>query len=107
MYWADDGETSLDNLISLCRACHRKLHQGVFTIRREPASDGGPQLVFESASGERLTACFPQFPPEAVMGAASALAQMAPGVDAGTCVTKWRGERCDYGMGVDGLLGRE
>lgn len=109
VHWADGGETSLDNLVSLCRACHRKIHQGVFSIRMEPTAPphGQPQLLFETPSGERLTACFPQFPPEAVAGAARALAQMAPAVDAGTCVTHWRGERCDYGMAVDGLLGRE
>jgi hypothetical protein len=75
----------------------------------EPATapSGQPQLVFEMPSGERFANCFPQFPPEAVAGAARALAQMAPAVDAGTCVTHWRGERCDYGMAVDGLLARE
>jgi hypothetical protein len=109
VHWADGGETSLDNLVSLCRACHRKLHQGVFSIRMEPAVSphGQPQLVFETASGERLAACFPQFPPEAVAGAALALQQIAPEVGAGTCVPEWRGDHCDYGMAVDGLLGRE
>jgi hypothetical protein len=31
----------------------------------------------------------------------------APGVDARTCVTRWRGEDCDYGMAVEGLLHKD
>jgi hypothetical protein len=109
VHWADGGETSLENMVSLCRSCHRQLHRGIFSIRVQPAPSphGQPQLVFELPGGERLTACFPQFPPEAVASAPLALAQIAPEVDASTCVSQWRGERCDYGMAVDGLLTRE
>ena len=32
---------------------------------------------------------------------------LAPKVDSTTAVTKWRGEDCDYGMVVEGLLGRD
>ena len=35
------------------------------------------------------------------------LRDAAPEVDAGTCVTQWRGEDCDYGMVVEGLLRRD
>ena len=36
-----------------------------------------------------------------------ALSCGAPDVDAGTCVTSWRGEDCDYGMAVEALLWRD
>ena len=36
-----------------------------------------------------------------------ALRAMAPDVDAHTCVSKWRGEDCDYGMAIDALLERD
>ena len=35
------------------------------------------------------------------------LVAIAPEVDAMTAVTQWRGEDCDYGMVVDGLLARD
>lgn len=109
VHWADGGETSLDNLVTLCRHHHRQLHRGNFSIRVAPAASPHvqAQLMFETPSGERLAACFPQFPPQAVASAPVALAQSAPRVDASTCVTQWRGERCDYGMAVVGLLARE
>jgi len=36
-----------------------------------------------------------------------ALRDAAPDVTATTCVTKWQGESCDYGMAIDGLLRRD
>ncbi|NCF21294.1 MAG: hypothetical protein GWP63_23985 [Haliea sp.] len=32
---------------------------------------------------------------------------IAPEVDPTTCVTRWTGEDCDYGMAIDGLLIRD
>ncbi len=31
-HWADGGETSLDNLTTLCRFHHRELHRGSFEL---------------------------------------------------------------------------
>jgi hypothetical protein len=106
-HWADGGETSLDNLVTLCRYHHRQLHQGSFSIRVEK-TEGAPQLIFSTPAGRKLeSSLFPQFPYVSAETCAVALEQMAPGVDARTCVTKWRGEDCDYGMAVEGLLGRD
>ena len=41
-HWADGGETSLDNLVTLCRYHHRALHRDEFRI--EHGADGG--LIF-------------------------------------------------------------
>lgn len=38
VHWADGGETSLDNLVMLCRFHHARLHQGCFDIRRKRVS---------------------------------------------------------------------
>jgi hypothetical protein len=48
-HWADGGETSLDNLLNLCRFHHTQLHRGCFDIRVEApdASLAEPQLVAE------------------------------------------------------------
>ena len=44
-HWADGGETSLDNLVTLCRYHHRALHRDEFRI--EHGADGG--LIFMDA----------------------------------------------------------
>lgn len=39
VHWAHGGETSLDNLVLLCRHHHRKVHEGEVRVERDP--DGG------------------------------------------------------------------
>jgi hypothetical protein len=39
VHWADGGETTLDNLVLLCRFHHRRVHEDGFEVRR--GSDGG------------------------------------------------------------------
>jgi hypothetical protein len=51
-HWADGGETSLENLIQLCRRHHRLLHEGGFTL--EAQSDGRP--LFRRPDGRRIAA---------------------------------------------------
>jgi hypothetical protein len=103
-HWADGGETSLDNLVTLCRAHHRQLHQGCFTITAEKTASG-QQLVFTARSGRRIqSSFFPQFPDVSAETSADALRTAAPAVDAKTCIPQWHGESCDYGMAIEALL---
>lgn len=109
-HWADGGETSLENLAKFCKFHHAQLHRGCFDVRVEPPVDGQgeAQLVFTTPSGRRIeTDLFPQFPPQVAQTAREALQHAAPEVDAKTCVTRWQGEPCDYGMAIDGLLRRD
>ena len=96
-HWADGGETSLDNLVMLCRVHHRQLHQGCFTISVEKtASD--QQLVFATRSGRKIqTSFFPQF--------LDVSAETS--VDTRTCIPHWNGESCDYELAVAALLQRD
>lgn len=48
-HWAHGGETSLDNLVLLCRHHHRLVHEGGFSLRREVRG-----LVFRDPRGGRL-----------------------------------------------------
>ena len=110
VHWADGGETSLENLVTLCRFHHRQLHKGCFSIDVAPsnASPAEPQLVFSTSSGARIeTSLSPQFPPQAAATAHQVLAELAPAVTADTCVPHWRGEPCDYGMVIEALLQRD
>jgi hypothetical protein len=52
-HWADGGETSLRNLVLLCRHHHRLLHEHGFTV----AERSGGELVFRSPDGRIVEAC--------------------------------------------------
>jgi hypothetical protein len=45
-HWADGGETSLENLVQLCRHHHRLVHEGGFTVQRR-----GTEFVFRGPGG--------------------------------------------------------
>ena len=106
-HWANGGETSLENLATLCRYHHRALHKGSFSIEVEK-TETEQQLVFATPSGKRIeTSFFPQFPDVSAETSRRTLAAIAPAVDCSTAVTQWQGESCDYGMAVEALLARD
>jgi hypothetical protein len=98
-HWADGGETRLDNLVSLCRWHHRLVHEG--GIRVEERAGGGWRFLRPDGR---------EFDPRPLDGAAPAVHRAgdlqrhheAQGVhiDSQTAVTRWRGERADYELGV-------
>jgi len=57
-HWARGGATDLDNLVQLCGAHHRLLHEGGYRIERQP--DG--RLTFHRPDGRRIPDC-PGGPP--------------------------------------------
>ena len=106
-HWADGGETSLGNLVTLCRCHHRQLHGGAFSITVDSRGSES-RFVFSTPSGQRIeTSYYPQFPNDSAESSARALRALAPAVDKRTAITGWRGESCDYGMAVEGLLWRD
>ncbi len=114
-HWADGGETSLENLITLCRYHHRALHRDEFRIER----DAGGEPTFVDARHRPIPpAIHPQFAEE--RGAAGAAAAGATAgdrveqlqaehrergveIDESTAVTRWAGERMDYSTAVEWL----
>jgi hypothetical protein len=105
-HWADGGETSLDNLVTLCRFHHRQLHQGCFSIRAE-SDQGATRFIFTSPGGRTIaTAAFPRLPEVSAETSVLDFGQLAPNVTPQTCIPRWHGERCDFGMAVEGLLRR-
>jgi len=106
-HWADGGETSLDNLVTLCRYHHRQLHRGSFSMSVDKTCTN-QQLVFTTPSGKSIEVShFPQFPDVSAETFHEALSVMAPSVGPKTCVTHWHGEDCDYGLAIDALLRRD
>ena len=102
-HWADGGETSLDNLVLLCRRHHRLVHEGGFICERTT----GGKIEFRSPLGRDLHE-------------SSALAKHSrndniidwiqfqnPGsnIDAQTCVPQWyAGETIDWCLAVGTLF---
>ena len=56
IHWGDGGETSLDNLITLCSAHHRRVHDGGWEITGKPGGD----LRFHDPGGRVLTRAGPR-----------------------------------------------
>jgi len=108
-HWADGGETSLENLVNMCRHHHRQLHQGLFNIHVEKANAyEEAHMMFSTPDGKQLKASFfPQFSEQTVATAEKALRDAAPSVNSTTAVTQWAGENCEYPVAVEVLLQRE
>jgi len=101
-HWAEGGETSLANLLELCRAHHRLVHEGGFAI--EPGADGG--FGFRRPDDEPI----PASPPASTVVGSEQVVPRNRGlgltIDHRTGVPAWGGEHLDYGLALDNLLGR-
>ena len=111
-HWADGGETSLDNLVTLCRYHHRSLHREEYRIERRARGDGG-ELVFIDARGRPMPpAIHPQFAsgPSAadrVERLRAEHGERGVEIDETTAVTAWQGESMDYSTAVEWLQRRD
>jgi hypothetical protein len=102
-HWSDGGETSLDNLVQLCRFHHRLLHEGDFGCERKP----GGRIVFTNPFGDEI--------PDAIEVAVPAdrdaferlkgdLDHLRIDADTGAC--RWQGEAIDWPLAVGHLFDR-
>jgi hypothetical protein len=96
--WAEGGPTKLENLASLCWYHHNLLHEGGFTMRRQP--DG--TFVFFRPSGAVIEAPMMKGDRYAVEGDNHALGVQVNGL---SLMTKnWNGDLCDYSATTMSLL---
>ncbi len=103
-HWCDGGETSLDNLVLLCRHHHRLLHEEGFALVK-----GTEGLEFVRADGRKLPrALATQFVDAGVQNGDLVIeaedAALGLRIDARTAVTRWLGESMDYGFAVSTLM---
>ncbi len=93
-HWADGGETSLDNLVLLCRRHHRLVHEGGFGVRM--GADGQPRFNYPDRQE------VPAAPDGRFRGNAETIQLINR--DAGRVITPetltplWLGERIDYDL---------
>ncbi|MXZ27963.1 MAG: DUF222 domain-containing protein [Gammaproteobacteria bacterium] len=127
-HWADGGETNLGNLVTLCSFHHRLVHEGGYGVRVDEGEiwftrpDGGviPPAGKLHGGCFRGNTCAKSGNTCAGSGntcakpgnfcAAGGAEQLeafnrARGhtIDAGTARCRWRGERMDYDIAIDGL----
>ena len=99
LHWAHGGETSLANLVLLCRFHHRAIHERGFEVVRR--DDG--RLVFTTASG----AVIPEVPtpePEVDLDVEAMNRHLGVVLSSDTGATLWGGERLDLGLAIDALM---
>jgi hypothetical protein len=105
-HWADSGETSLDNLVQLCRRHHRMVHEGGVSCERLP--DG--RIAFKDRWKQILSevAVLPAIDEDIETKEASAwiaawLSDLD--IDQHTCVPKWHaGDTIDWNLAVGHLF---
>ncbi len=132
-HWADGGETALSNLVTLCSFHHRQVHEGGYGVRVHegeirfthpdgqvipPAGQehggkahgrcfrGNTCAESGNACAESGNACRKPGNACAAGGAerlAACNAARGLAIDAGTARCRWRGERMDYDIAIDGL----
>ena len=111
-HWADGGETSLNNLVTLCSQHHRQVHEGGYGVRVKAGEiqftrpDGRvmPPAVMPSA-GKAHKGCFrgSACASDGARGLAELNAARGLDIDAQTARCGWNGERMDYNIALDGL----
>ena len=94
-HWADGGETKLANLVTLCRFHHRLVHEGQVVV--QTLDDGAFRFV--KPDGESFESPAPD-PTDWSELVAANTATITPA----TAVTRWTGERLDFGLAIECLL---
>ncbi len=95
-HWADGGETKLSNLITLCRPHHRLVHEGSVAV--EALEGGGWRFLRPDGREYQSIRHNPSTHEWSELHAAHA--ERGLRIDSDTAVTRWRGERMDYELGV-------
>jgi len=102
VHWAHGGATRLSNLVLLCSAHHRLLHEGGFRI--EFRGDG--HLAFTDGRGTLIDTvpAIPDLEGDGLSVVSGWNEGAGLAIDATTGLPGWDGERIDYLWAVDAVL---
>ena len=97
-HWSDGGESSLDNLVQLCRHHHRLVHEGGFACQKN--AEG--KLEFRNPEGRLITLAgrLPPLPPNFDLSERMRNRYEDLFIDANTCVSKFDDVRIDWDLAV-------
>ena len=101
-HWADGGETSLNNLVTLCRRHHHLVHEGGFSCEKTSCGE----VIFNDDRHRPLPS-WSLLPTIADEDIREWLDRefLEQDIDSDTCVAKWyAGERMDWHMAVGNLF---
>lgn len=92
-HWSNDGETKLDNLLTLCTAHHQLVHEGGWSVELD-----GHEARFSRPDGTQLVWPRPLRVDDAVAELEGAHATLAIGPTTG--LSLWNGKSPEYGLCV-------
>jgi Domain of unknown function (DUF222)/HNH endonuclease len=98
-HWAHGGETSVDNLVQLCRHHHRLVHEGGYAVEGDPRG----ALIFRRPDGRRVPEV-PASPPGCPHEVMRQHRRRGLAIAADACVPRWAGERLDLPAAVDAVV---
>lgn len=101
-HWAEGGETKPSNFVSLRRFHHRKVHEGAVEV--QILDDGAFRFVQPNGQAFDSVAKDHVHPFTDWTHLPAAHEECGIAIDERTAATRWRGESCDYGLGVQVLL---
>jgi hypothetical protein len=102
-HWARGGETKASNLVTLCRFHHRKVHEGGVVV--QILDDGAFRFV--RPDGRAFESPAPATTPSHWTQLSLQHRESDISISPTTATTRWRGERMDYGLGVEVLLAQD
>ena len=102
-HWADGGETSLNNLVLLCRHHHHLVHEGGFVC--EKGGDGEVQFRDQRAEVLNESGALPSVAAEHDVQTWMDREFFEANIGSETCTAKWyAGDRMDWQMAVSALF---
>jgi hypothetical protein len=104
-HWGDGGETSLSNVLLLCRRHHRAMHEEGFSMELAPNGEAR----FYRPDGRPLpeAPALPVVAGEPVPALVSRLASHGVAVEAGETLPSWWGGPVDYAWEIDWLRSQD